>query len=77
MIALLIVALGVIAFFIARARANIFDAGSLAGRAAVARPHSRPVYHGAFVALAAVIPSLLRRRPAEVADRPRRHRRRG
>jgi phosphate transport system permease protein len=59
MIALLIVALGVIAFFIARARANIFDAGSLAGRAAVARPHSRPVYHGAFVALAAVIPSLL------------------
>ena len=59
MIALLIVALGVVAFFIARARANVFDAGSLAGRAAGARPHSRPVYHGAFVALAAVIPALL------------------
>ena len=59
MIALLIVALGVVAFFIARARANVFDAGSLAGRAAGVRPHSRPVYHGAFVALAAVIPALL------------------
>jgi phosphate transport system permease protein len=71
MIALLIVALGVIAFFIARARANIFDAGSLAGRAAVARPHSRPVYHGAFVALAAVIPSLLLLTAFSAADQPK------
>ena len=59
MIALLVIALGVVAFFVARARANVFDAGTLATRIAGDRPHSRPVYHGWFVALSAVIPALL------------------
>ena len=58
-IALLIVGLGVVAFFFGRARANVFDAGLRATRTAGDRPHSRPVYHGWFVALAAVIPALL------------------
>jgi len=59
MTALVVIALGVAAFFVARARAEMFDAGALATRTAGDRPHSRPVYHGAFVALAAVVPALL------------------
>ncbi len=59
MIALVVIALGAVAFFVARARANVFDAGDRSTRVAGDRPHSRPVYHGAFVALAAVLPALL------------------
>ncbi len=59
MIALVVIALGVVAFFVARSRANVFDGGDIAARTAVGRPHSRPVYHGAFVALATVLPALL------------------
>ena len=59
LIAVVILALGVVAFFAARARANVFDGGDLAVRTAGDRPHSRPVYHGAFVALATILPALL------------------
>ena len=59
MIALVVIALGVVAFFVARARARVFDGGHAAIRTAGDRPHSRPVYHGAFVALATVLPALL------------------
>jgi phosphate transport system permease protein len=53
MIALLILGLGVIAWLSARAKAAAF---ATPGQA---RPHSRPGYHGWFVALAAVIPALV------------------
>ena len=59
LIAVVILALGVVAFSAARARANVFDGGDLAVRTAGDRPHSRPVYHGAFVALATILPALL------------------
>ena len=59
LIALVIVALAGVAFFAARVRAASFDGGDLATRTAGDRPHSRPVYHGAFVALATLIPALL------------------
>ena len=56
-IALLIVGLGVVAFLVARGRAAAFEAP--VGAPAGLRPHSRPSYHGAYVALAGVIPALL------------------
>ena len=59
-IALLIIGLGALGFFAARARANVFDRRLLtATTAAGDRPHSRPVYHGWYVALSAIIPALL------------------
>ncbi len=53
MVALLILALGAIAWVSARAKAVAFAAPGQP------RPHSRPGYHGWFVALAAVVPALL------------------
>jgi len=50
---LLILALGVVAWMSARAKAAAFAAPG------TPRPHSRPGYHGWFVALAAVVPALL------------------
>ena len=56
-IALLIFGLGAVAFMVARARAVAF-AGPI-DAVAGSRPHSRPNYHGAYVALAGVIPALI------------------
>jgi phosphate transport system permease protein len=53
MVAFLILALGGMAWAAARAKAVAFAAPGLP------RPHSRPNYHGWFVALAAVVPALL------------------
>ena len=53
---LLLLGLGVIAWFVGRAKAARFVT---AGAAASARPHSLPGYHGWFVAVAAVLPALL------------------
>jgi phosphate transport system permease protein len=53
MVALLILALGAVAWASARAKAVAFAAPGQP------RPHSRPNYHGWFVALAAVVPALL------------------
>ena len=58
-IAFLIFGLGAIAFLTARAKARLFDKVRTTGVAAGERPHSRPVYHGWYVALAAVVPALL------------------
>ncbi len=54
---LIILGLGAVAFFAGRARGNLFDPA--VGAAAGERPHSRPVYHGWYVALAAILPALL------------------
>ena len=51
-IALLVIGLGLIAWFSARARAMAFAGGP-------ARPHSLPSFHGWYVALWAVVPALL------------------
>ena len=52
---LLLLALGVIAWFMGRAKATAFaTVGGAAGR-----PHSLPGYHGWFVAVAAILPALL------------------
>lgn len=52
---LLILGLGVIAWFMGRAKASAFvTAGGTTGR-----PHSLPGYHGWFVAVAAILPALL------------------
>jgi phosphate transport system permease protein len=52
---LLILGLGVIAWFMGRAKATAF---TTTGGAAT-RPHSLPGYHGWFVAVAAILPALL------------------
>lgn len=57
-IALIILGLGAIAYFVGRARAKLFDTNT-ARAAAGDRPHSRPGYHGWYVTLAGVIPALL------------------
>ena len=57
-ITLLLFGLGLVAFTVARGRAAAFP-GAGGGVAASARPHSRPNYHGAFVALMALAPALL------------------
>ena len=57
-ITLLLFGLGLVAFTVARGRAAAFP-GAGGGVAASARPHSRPNYHGAFVALMALGPALL------------------
>ena len=57
LVVVLVFGLGVAAFMAARARAAVFEAP--AGAAARLRPHSRPNYHGAYVAMAGVIPALL------------------
>jgi phosphate transport system permease protein len=53
---LLILGLGVIAWFMGRAKATGFVT---AGSVASLRPHSLPGYHGWFVAVAAILPALL------------------
>ena len=53
--ALLIIGLGFVAWLTARARAMAFS-GAAAGPL---RPHSRPNYHGWYVALWAVLPPLV------------------
>ena len=53
---LLILGLGVIAWFMGRAKATHF---ATTEGAASARPHSLPGYHGWFVAVAAILPALL------------------
>ena len=61
-ITLLIFALGAVAFVIARQRGEGF-VGAMAGagtaRRAIGNVHSRPNYHGAFVALCGLAPALL------------------
>lgn len=52
--ALIILALAVLAYLTTRARAAAFSAG-----AETSRPHSRPVYHGAWAAILALIPALV------------------
>ncbi len=54
----LIVALGAVAYFFGRARGVLFDPPAQTRVAAGDRPHSRPPYHGWYVALAAVVPAL-------------------
>jgi phosphate transport system permease protein len=57
----LICGLGGIAFFMARARGAAMAAtpAGTAARRDIGRVHSRPNYHGAFVALCALLPALL------------------
>lgn len=57
-ITLLLFGLGLVAFTVARGRAAAFP-GAMGGVIAADRPHSRPNYHGAFVALAALAPALI------------------
>ena len=57
-ITLLLFGFGLVAFTIARGRAAAFP-GAKGGVIAADRPHSRPNYHGAFVALMALAPALL------------------
>ena len=54
---LLIAALGAVAWFIARAKAQQF--ATVGPGPATSRPHSLPGYHGWYVAVAAVLPALL------------------
>lgn len=57
-ITLVLFGLGLVAFTVARGRAAAFP-GARGGVIAADRPHSRPNYHGAFVALVALAPALL------------------
>jgi phosphate transport system permease protein len=60
-ITLLLIGLGLVAFTTGRARALAFPgaSGKVEGGSAIGRIHSRPNYHGAFVALLALAPALL------------------
>jgi phosphate transport system permease protein len=55
---LLLIGLGLVAWFAARAKAKAF-VGPAASARASARPHSLPGYHGWYVALWAVVPALI------------------
>jgi phosphate transport system permease protein len=58
-IALLLLGLGALAWWAARAKARAFAAPGGGTAAAGARPHSRPGYHAFYVALWAVVPALV------------------
>lgn len=57
-ITLVLFGLALVAFTVARRRAAAFP-GARGGVLAAERPHSRPNYHGAFVALVALAPALI------------------